>query len=232
MKNKSPLFAVCLSLIGFLSLSPTTKAQVYSNDFSSSSVADLSPVYVGGFFTPQAAFGQWYGKAGEASISGGELLVDSTFGLRGAFLILNPTVFGSDTDFRLTLDVTSLNLGAAGNTATARVFTGTGYDLTLSSPNSLIMNPQTGGVTPSGAASVVMAAENTLSLGSGQTIDFTRPDGHAVMVFLGVGVVGGFPFPEMSVNGMTIDAIPEPSSFLLVSMGSLALLRRKRPAHA
>jgi hypothetical protein len=211
-----------------ISIPATIHGQVFSDDYSASSLENRANGYLGGFYGSAVSFEQWFGSSVEADISGGSLNVESTSGLRGAFLVLAPSVFGSDTEFSLTLDVTSLDLGAGGNSATARVYTAAGYDMTFSSANALFINAQTGGVSALGSASVSMAAESALGLGAGQTLDFTRPDGHAVLVFLGV-TGASWPFPTMSVGEMRIDAVPEPSTFVLVGLGSLALLRRKRP---
>lgn len=233
MKTKlPPLLTVCFIASSSLVPLENARAQMYSDNFSSSTIEDVPNAYLGGFYGSNIDFGQWFGvssgEAIEASISGGELILNSTSGLRGAFLVLAPSVFGSDTELTLTLDVASLDLGNAVNSATARVFTSTGYDMTLSSADALFINPQAASVTTLGGASVVMAAESTLAQGSGQTIDFTRPDGHAVLVFLGV-TGQAWEFPEMRVSEMSVNAaIPEPSAFLLVGMGSLALLHRKR----
>jgi hypothetical protein len=230
---KSPLFVACCLAIGFISTSGKSHGQVFSDDFSASTFEDRANGYLGGFYGSNVSFDKWFGVSSgttpEATITGGSLNIESTSSsFRGAFLVLAPSVFGSDTEFSLTLDVTALNLGASGNSATARVFTGTGYDLTLSSANALFINAQTGGVTPQGSASVALAAESPLALGAGQTLDFTRPVGHAVMVFIGASGPT-WPHPTMSVGEMRIDVIPEPSAFMLVGVGSLVLFRRKRP---
>jgi hypothetical protein len=229
MHTKSPLLVWCLLSLVLMSPWEASQGQVYSENFSSAVFEDKANGYLGGYYGSQVTFGQWFGSSVEASISGGELIVQSTSGLRGAFLVLAPSVFGSDTQFTLTVDVNSLDLGASGNSSAVRVFTGTGYDLSLASADALFINAQTGNVTSLGTASVAMAAQSSLVAGSGQTIDFTRPDGHAVMIFLGVNG-GAWPFPEMKVGEVQIDVIPEPTTALLAALGSLALLRRRRSA--
>lgn len=206
-----------------------SRAQIYSDDFTSSSIDNESNAYLGGWYGSQVSFDQLFGPGSSASITGGQLDLTSTSGVRGAFLVLPPAMFGTETIFSLTVDVDEVDIGSSGNDVLARVFTGSGYDLTLSSADGLFVNPGAGSVTAFGSSTASLAAEMSLSAGEGQVLDFTRSADDAVLVFIGSDASAGWPFPEMQVASISIAALPEPSTLgLLVLSSSLVVFHRKR----
>ena len=222
----------CLTLAAATLLAiPAANAVIFSDDFSSSSTANISFGYLGGWFSPQVSFGQWFGNSSEASISGGTLEVNSTASdARGAFIVLAPEAFPSAGTFTLNYDITAFTQGAAANSATVRVFTGSGYDLTLSSGNALILNPQTGSVTPQGSATAALAASTSVTGTGPGSLPFTRGSDDAVAIFFGVSGAA-FPFPSMSVDNVSV--VPEPHEYAaLAGLGLLgfAVWRRSRRA--
>lgn len=224
VKHLIPLAALAVAL-------PAAQAQIFSDDFSSGSVANVSYGYLGGWFSPQVAFKQWFGNSAEAEISGGGLTVQSTASsARGAFLVLAPGDFPGGGTYTLNYDISAYTQGNAANSATVRVWTGSGYDLTLATGNAWVLNPQTGVVSTEGSAVATLAASASITGTGPGSLSFTRGAGDAVAIFFGV-TGAGWPFPSMTVDGMSV--VPEPHEYAaLAGLGLLgfAVWRRMRRA--
>ena len=59
------------------------------------------------------------------------------------------------------------------------------------------------------------------------TMTFTADAVNPVLSFLSVGTPDGLP-PFALLDGVSLEAVPEPSAALLGALGALALLRRRR----
>lgn len=222
-----------LAEVAVLSVSAADAQVVFVDDFTSSSVANISPGYIGGWFTPQMAFEQWIGVPAEASISSGQLNVALTTAGRdgGAFLVLAPDKFSSAGTVDLSYVISAFTPGDARNLGLVRVWTGSGFDFG-NTPNSLQIRPEFADVIPSGAASATLVAQATVSGTGPAKLLFNRSEGDAVAIFFGWDAVSS-PWPSMSVGSMSVSIVPEPHEYAaLVGFGLLGFAAWRRTRRA
>ncbi|BCU76059.1 hypothetical protein [Luteolibacter sp. LG18] len=222
--------------LAVLLLSPAAMAAtVFTENFSSTTLADKPNSYLGGYYGNQLNFGEWVRSGPTITLASGTLQAASDSGFRSAAILLSPSLFPSAGQYTLTFDIVSYT-GDANDTATVGIWTGSGYDLTKSSGNSLILNTQTGQLQALGSAVSNQVASATFTgTGTGITMDFNYDGVSTVALFFGA-TTGGYPFPTARYDNVTVTskvaaAVPEPSVMVIsVLPVGLALLRRRRAA--
>jgi hypothetical protein len=201
---------------------------VFSEDFTSTAISQQSNPYYGGWFTPQFAANQWYGPP-EATITTGTLQVSPTFGSRYGGILLSPDTMAGAGDYTLVFDLAGYT-GDGNDTASITVWTGQGYDLSLSTGNGLILNMLTGVLGTNGSATATLQGSLSPTATGTHSIDFSYDGTSAVGLFFGAST-GGWPFPQAQYDNISLtknDLIPEPATSMLAAFASLALLRRTR----
>jgi len=214
-------------IIALISIS-SAHAAIYFDDFTSGSVTDEPNGYIGGFYGNHWNFNQWYGVSTEAAISNDSLTVTSTSGLRGAFILFEPDLFIDGAgEYFVTVNVSG-NFSQSNDPAVVRLWGGAGYDLTNNSADGIFVNAQTGVFTAFGTATASDLGRLDITESGTFSLQFTYDGISAIGVFLGAET-GGYPFPLVDYNSLTLAVIPEPSSALLACLSLTALLvRRKR----
>lgn len=162
VKSTAKLLSAMLSMAFASSASVQASTVVFSEDFSTSTLANNPNGYLGGFYTPQVAFGQWVGSNDGVSITTGVMTAAPTSATRTGGIVLSPSLFaeaGPGT-YTLTFDITSYS-GSSNNNALVSVWSGAGYDLSLSSSSSLIVDTYAAQFTPSGSATASLLASGT-----------------------------------------------------------------------
>lgn len=236
-----------LFVVGALScLASLSHAAVALFDFSTETLEDRFNGYIGGWFGNNLDFGQWYGSAADASISGSNLIVGSTApnDARTAVVLLDPAAFAVDGagDYRLSFDLTGFTMSdslpnTGGDVAFASIWSGSGYDLSGSSGNALFVSPGLGTITPQGTASASEIARGEYSAAAnGLIVDFTYDGSSAIAIFLGALEQGGWPFPTASFANVEISVVPEPNmaalllGVLVFAMGNRRIYQSRRRA--
>ncbi|HEY1121573.1 MAG TPA: hypothetical protein VGE67_08225 [Haloferula sp.] len=211
--------------------SPLSAAVIYSENFSSTTLADKPNSYLGGYYGSHVSFGEWVRSGSTVSVSGGNLQVGSDSGFRGAALLLSPSSFPSAGTYTLTFDVLSYT-GDANDTATVAIWSGSGYDMTNSSANSLILNTQTGQLQALGSATSSQLSSTTYSAAGTCSVNFTY-DGSSTIALFFAATTGGYPFPTVKYDNLSITSpspVPETSVPMILGVAaSFGLLRRRRP---
>ncbi|MEK7949988.1 hypothetical protein WKV53_05760 [Luteolibacter sp. Y139] len=210
--------------------SPLSAAIVYSQDFSSITLADKPNSYLGGYYGSQLAYGEWVRSGSTVSLTSGSLQVSSDSGFRSAAVLLDPALFPSAGTYTLTFDVLGYS-GDANDTATVGVWTGSGYDMAHSSGNALILNSQTGNLQALGSATSSLLSSTTYSVAGTYSVNFTY-DGSSTIALFFAATTGGYPFPTVLYDDVSIAsaaAVPEASiPAILGFAASIGLLRRRR----
>jgi len=208
-------------------------ATVFTENFSSTTLVDKPNSYLGGYYGNSVNFGEWARSGPTVSLSAGTLQVSSDSGYRGVAILLSPSLFPSAGAYTLTFDIVSYT-GDANDTATVAVWQGSGYDMTRSSANALILHTQTGQLQALGSAtSSLLTSANYNAAGTGITLDFNYDGTSTVALFFGA-TTGGYPFPtvsydNVSVSSKTVSTVPEPTTFAILALPlGLALWRRNR----
>lgn len=89
---------------------PATATIVYSQDFSALTLANKPNAYLGGFYGPQLAFGEWVRSYSDVTVNSGTLqAISDTDGFRGAGVFLSPSLFPSAGNYALTFDITGFS---------------------------------------------------------------------------------------------------------------------------
>ena len=240
--------AVIALPIAASSLAPA--ALVYSSeDFFENSLFNSGNPYYGGHFGNQLAPETFTGSH-EITIADGALKTYSTSGIRSAGILLSPSVFAAtgSGEYTFSFDITSFGNhqnneaqhGPTSGNAVVNVFSGRGTDPADGSgnrPNAFLVNTLNAELVAQGpAASVDLLATATYTApATAITVSFSYEVGDTIAIFLG-SQANGFPFPattfenlQLSFNPAAAQAIPEPSSTLLLALfGSLALFHRRR----
>lgn len=229
-----------LTLLVLISASWTHShaAVVFTDDFSSGSVANHPNGYVGGWYGSPVPMSQWFGNTTDASIGGGSLTVGTTNLYRNAVIALTPGMFDGAGTYTLTFDVTNY-AGDSNDYGRVRVWSGSGYDLSGTSPNALFINSETAAFVAQGTAVVSELANLVFtSSGTSMTLNFDYDGVGLVGVFLGA-YTGGYPFPSINYDNVQIaksvpPPIPEPSApmMAIVAATLFCLLRRRLPSPA
>ncbi|MFD0893496.1 PEP-CTERM sorting domain-containing protein [Luteolibacter ambystomatis] len=236
MKNISLAGLLCRRALVLLALTPAAMAAtVFTENFSSTTLVDKPNSYLGGYYGNPVNFGEWARSGPTISLSSGTLQVSSDSGYRGAAILLSPSLFPSAGAYTLSFDVVSYT-GDANDTATVAVWQGSGYDMSRSSGNALILHTQTGQLQALGSASSSMLVSGSYNAAAtGVTLDFNYDGVSTVALFFGA-TTGGYPFPtvrydNISVTSKAVSAVPEPSAVAILALPlGLALWRRNRRA--
>lgn len=207
---------------------------VFSENFSNSTLTSNANPYLGGWFGSQVSFQTWNGP-GESSISNGALTVNSTSETRSAGLLLAPSMFPGAGSYTLSFDVTAYT-GDSNDMGLVNVWAGSGYDLTKSTGNALILDMLSEQLRTEGSATSSLIGSTTFtSTGNGKQITFNYDGSSAVGMFFGVNTKG-WPFPSATFDNITLTqngtaSVPEPSVTALVALfGSASCFIRRRRA--
>ncbi len=215
-----------LAIIMMAATAVSSQAALYTDDFSSGSVTNQVNGYIGGWFGSNFNFQQWYGGVGYAVITGGNLRVSSDSAYRSAVILFDPTSLEGAGRYRITVDVSSYT-GDVNDRGLARVWSGEGYDLSGSSGNGISVSCEAGTFTASGSATVSDLGSFEITGAGNHEFEFTYDGIGAVGIFLGAET-GGYPFPQLDYNSISVAAIPEPSCAMLGCFALSAMLLRRR----
>lgn len=233
-KKTNILAAVRLCLLPIVALAGDLKAStvVFQENFTTTSISGQPNPYLGGWFVPQVALQQWTGPS-EASITTGTLTVTATSGTRTAGIVLPPTLFLGAGNYKLTLDVTGY-AGDANDYGVVTVWAGSGYGAAGETGNSLVVDTYTASLSAKGTAVVSLLASQSFTAAGARELTFSYDGTSAVALFLGA-TTGGYPFPEVAFDNISITAVPEPEVIPEPSVMALsavlaagALMRRRR----
>ncbi|MDA3874360.1 MAG: hypothetical protein PF795_10440 [Kiritimatiellae bacterium] len=88
-------FFILLFSLGVLTVHPVVTGQIFEENFSGSSIQDITNGYLGGWYTSeQLEFGQWYGNTDLMSISDETLRTqNNSLSFRGAVFLIDPSLF-------------------------------------------------------------------------------------------------------------------------------------------
>ncbi|MGC4015392.1 MAG: PEP-CTERM sorting domain-containing protein [Luteolibacter sp.] len=235
MKTISLVGSLARRVFVLLALSPAAMAAtVFTENFSSTTLVDKPNSYLGGYYGNQVNFGDWERSGPTVVLSSGTLQVASDSGYRSAAILLSPSLFPAAGEYTLSFDIVGYT-GDANDTATVSVWSGSGYDLTKTSGNSLILNTQTGVLQALGSASsTLLTSANYNATGTGITMNFTYDGVSTVALFFGA-TTGGYPFPtvqydNVSVSQASMSVVPEPSTAAVLVLPALGCLLRRRRA--
>jgi hypothetical protein len=228
-----------IALVACSSLQVGSSA-VISVDFSAETMEDRFNGYLGGWYGSNLDFDQWYGDAAGASISGSELIVTSTApdGLRSSVVLLDPSIFAASGagDYQLSFNLTDFSMSdnnpnTGDDFAFASVWSGSGYDLSGTSGDALFVSPGMASITPQGnAVTSEIARSEYAGPGNNLIVDFTYDGFSAIAIFLGVGDVGGWPFPTANFSNpevSEVSAVPEPKMIAFLFMMAACLGMRR-----
>ncbi len=211
----------------------TQGAVVFSENFSSTTLSGKVNPYLGGWYTPQVAFEEWCGPA-EATITvGGALQVAPTFGTRSAGIFLSPQGMSGPGTYTLTFDLLSYS-GDPNDHAIVSVWAGSGYDLSGSSANTLVLDTQTASLNALGAATAGQLATATFDSAGTHQLQFSYDGTSAITLFFGAQT-GGWPFPTAvfdNIGVSSVNPVPEPASASLLLLAGWLLSRRSRKTPA
>lgn len=205
---------------------------IYEQNFNSLTLANKPNPYLGGWYGSPVAFGEWVRSGTSVTVTGGTAQVSSDSNFRSAAVFLAPNLFPSAGQYRLTVELLSFAGDAVKDTATVGVWKGSGYDLTNSSANALVLNTQSGAVQALGTAVASSLGVATISTPGTTTrtmqIDFTHDGTSAIAIFLGVTNTD-WPFPTATYDNLQITQVPEAGTLSAVALaGLLGVLRRRR----
>lgn len=219
---------------------------VYEEDFSDNTLLNSLPNngYVG-FWNNNVPFDEISVAAGEASISGGELLIESTSAgsFRGIAIVIDPLTFsGQSGTYNLSFDISThefVNPAGGGSqdaTANVSIWSGSGYDTGTGTSHLLIQTqagPLVSGTVQTGgsASAMELASGDYTATASNVSLAFDYTSGDAVVLFFGA-TAGSFPFERIGYDNISLtSSVPEPSSYLLSMLGFFALCLRRRKYH-
>ncbi|MGJ8656042.1 MAG: PEP-CTERM sorting domain-containing protein [Akkermansiaceae bacterium] len=212
---------------------------VYSEDFSAATLPSTTQANLGGR-SSLATYGE-ISVASSASIVDEALLLSSTSGFRGIGIAFEAGDLLPAGSYSLTLDITNFELTADRETNISdslrvNIFTGNDFETETNTNDRIYLNAQTGELQERGGSgtSNLVITENYNFTDDPNTgsieLNFDYDGSDALAIFVGA-VSDGYPHPNITVDNITltsVDAVPEPSSALLLSLSSLILLRRKR----
>lgn len=205
-------------------------ATVYTEDFTAVTVQNKANPYLGGWFSPQVSFGEWVGSTSDVWVSGGALITTTTSGQRHAAVVLSPTLLPGAGAYTLVFDLTGF-AGDADDFALARVWSASGYDLSLSSADAVVVDTLSGQLIPSGAAvAQLLAAGSYQSTATDLELSFHYDGVSALVLFFGAST-GGWPFPTATWDNVRLldaAAIPEPGRSVLLWLAALLLCLGRR----
>jgi len=222
---------------------PLAAAVIYTENFATTTLADKPNSYLGGYYGSPVTFGEWV-RASNSTISAnsGSLQVGSDSGFRSAAVLLSPDLFPSAGTYTLSFDILNYT-GDANDTATVGIWSGSGYDLTHSSGSALILNSLTGVLQAQGSATSSQLSSTSYMAAGSYSVDFTY-DGYSTVALFLAATTGGYPFPTVRYDNVTISSMSAPMEFPASSpaesipettvpaifglAASLGLLRRRR----
>lgn len=239
MKSLFTLAPLCL----FAAFSPSLEAatSIFSENFSTTTIAPNANPYVGGWFGSPAGFQTWNGSS-EASITTGAIPADKmltlapTSGIRSAGIVLSPDLFSESGagSYTLSFDVTAYG-GDSNDSGVVRIWSGSDYVMG-GAGNALQLDTLNGELKALGSATVNLLGSASVietDLGTRKSITFTYDGSSAVALFFGAET-GGWPFPTVSYDNISITQnvpalIPEPSVSALAAglLGMMSLIRRR-----
>lgn len=175
-------------------------------DFSTSTLNNQATGHLGGWFSDQMSFGEWYGPADAINMGDHGLTVynSTTSSFRGTVIFLDPLLFGGEAGtYRLQFDVTEISFFSDSNNPDTPI-SGTpgvngsgwvgivevnGYNLDLDSGDAIFVNttpPNAGAVFAAlGNASIQDLATLVIETTGSYGMDFTYSGTGAVGLALG-----------------------------------------------
>ena len=206
---------------------------VYNEDFSASVLPTQAQGTLG-FFNGNINFNE-IGVSSQATIASEELVVNTTSNFRGIGIALAPDSFFGQGIYEVAFDITNYS-GDANDFAEVGVYSGRGYEFG-NNADALLLNTQTGQLTGLGSAVAEEIRIETFTSIGRKSFTFEYDGTSAVALFFG-GRTGGFPFPDVSFDDISVTSVqddniafvvvPEPSSALLVGCSAVFLFRRRR----
>jgi len=145
-----PRVSFCLVMSSLLGVPAASGTTIYQEDFSTTTLTGQISPYLGGWYATafepvpvvsgaqQIGFGAWANANGVNITVGEALQTPSDSGFRGGAVALNPTLFVGAGEYKLTYDVdVDIPLNGSTGVATVNIWEGSGYDLTLMSPDAI-----------------------------------------------------------------------------------------------
>ena len=227
--------------IGFAS--PMQAAVIYNEDFSTTTTQGLGTQATLGFFGPGFAAFDAIAVAANATVQNEELFFNSNTNneFRGIGIVLDGASFVGNGPYSLQYDIVDFQLNSPFGSAfsdqfQAIVWTANGF--VQGTSDGLVVNAQSGDVILSGPDSTASATQIASQAVSFQdspntgtfSLDFNYDGSEAVVIYLGA-VSDGFPFPEITVDNISVStasAVPEPTSVTLLALSFLAITARRR----
>ena len=226
---------------------------VFSEDFSTTILPTNTQAHLGGNIS-LATFGE-ISVAANASIVNETLELSSTSGFRGIGIAFDADQLVAGTSYTLSVDIIDFELSSRfgsnfADSLDINVFTGNDFLADNNNSDRLFLNAQSGELqNRNGSATAtevvsesVISFQDSPNTGSIE-LNFDYDGSDSLAIFLGA-VSDGFPHPTVTIDNITLSesepgsggsssdievgTVPEPSSVLLLSLSSLALLRRKR----
>ncbi|CAA6676367.1 MULTISPECIES: PEP-CTERM sorting domain-containing protein [unclassified Lentimonas] len=220
---KSILYTIGLVIMTH-SISSTAQAAI---NFPTTDVVINPNGYIGGHFGNVVNYNEWVGSAtAEAEMNNGVLETASTSPtFRGAAMVFDSSYFNVPGDYELTFDVTYHSSGPE-NTGNVNIWSGSGYNTTDSA---LIVDTQSGTLRTTGSAvSTELGSLLVQSTGNNQSIAFTY-DGTSDVAFFFGATSGSAGHPEVNYANISVQAVPEPSTYALVlGLTSVFFVARRR----
>ena len=229
--------------IGFAS--PMQATVIYSEDFSSTTTNGLGTQANLGFFGPNFAALNDIAVAANSTVQNEALFFNSNTGneFRGIGIVLDAAAFVGIGSYTLQYDIVDFQLSSPFGSAfddqlQAIVWTANGF--VEGTSDGLTINAQSGDVVlsaPESTASATQVASQAVSFQDAPNtgtfnLDFEYDGSEAVVLYLGA-VSDGFPFPEITIDNISVSslsAVPEPASTTLLGLGLLTLTFRRRRA--
>ena len=189
---------------------------VFFESFTGTTIIYNSIPCLGGWYDSQAVFEQWYGLSmEEVAISNGVLQAIPTSSTRFGGIILSPDLMAGPGTYTLAFDLAGYE-GDSNDTAIVGIWTGSGYDLTETTANALILNTETGILGTLGTATANQEVSLSMTTTGSYSLDFAYDGTSAVALFFGART-GGYPFPTAEYDNIVL-SIPEPSAIAVSAL--------------